>query len=261
MAGWQGAAHLGCAAGTVGTAPLATKGAVATLKVVDTLGLAASSENAKLKGAGAAAPPPPPPPPPAVSSGLAARAKGESRGMAGGGGETTGGAASGGEGGTGVAATAPSFAGRGASGERGGGGAAGARPLACDGLGSLSHGAVTLAFWASESLPHAAPSALSTSPNAMLGLAFTILGRSAWQKIMYGSGRATPWARSASSTLDTGQRVAQAPLSSGSSDQFAASAASAAFGAATPSASGPALAPLSLGVGVGVGVGVGGVKS
>ena len=42
MAGWQGgsvgrrAAHLGCAAGTVGTAPLATKGAVATLNVVDT---------------------------------------------------------------------------------------------------------------------------------------------------------------------------------------------------------------------------------
>ena len=178
--------------------------------------------------------------------------------MAGGGGGGTGCAASGGEGGTGVAATAPCEE---ASGERGGGGAAGARPLACDGLGSLSHGAVTLAFWASESLPHAAPSALSTSPNAMLGLTFTILGRSAWQKIMYGSGRATPWARSASSTLDTGQRVAQASLPSGSSDQFAASAASAAFGAATPSASGPALAPLSLGVGVGVGVGVGGVKS
>ena len=36
VAGWQRAAHLGCAAGTVGTAPLATKGAVATLNVVDT---------------------------------------------------------------------------------------------------------------------------------------------------------------------------------------------------------------------------------
>ena len=47
VAGWQGwkggrvrvgrrAAHLGCAACAVGTAPLATKGAVATLNVVDT---------------------------------------------------------------------------------------------------------------------------------------------------------------------------------------------------------------------------------
>ena len=36
VAGWSGAAHLGCAACGVGTAPLATKGALATLKVVDT---------------------------------------------------------------------------------------------------------------------------------------------------------------------------------------------------------------------------------
>ena len=45
-----------------------------------------------------------------------------------------------------------------------------------------------LAFWASDSLPHAAPSALPTSPKGMLGLALTILGRSALQKIMYGPG-------------------------------------------------------------------------
>ena len=44
------------------------------------------------------------------------------------------------------------------------------------------------AFCASDSLPHAAPSALPTSPKGMLGLALTILGRSALQKIMYGPG-------------------------------------------------------------------------
>merc|ERR1740139_1211572 len=47
---------------------------------------------------------------------------------------------------------------------------------------------LNLAFCASESLPHAAPRALPTSPKAMLGFAFTILGRSALQKIMYGPG-------------------------------------------------------------------------
>merc|ERR550514_66673 len=45
-----------------------------------------------------------------------------------------------------------------------------------------------LAFCASESLPHAAPSALPTSPKPMLGFALTILGRCSLQNTMYGPG-------------------------------------------------------------------------
>ena len=41
-----------------------------------------------------------------------------------------------------------------------------------------------LAFWASESLPQAAPSALPTSPNAIFGFFLTMPGRSCLQKSM-----------------------------------------------------------------------------
>ena len=44
------------------------------------------------------------------------------------------------------------------------------------------------AFCASDSLPHAAPSALPTSPKLISLFFATILGRSSLQKIMYGPG-------------------------------------------------------------------------